>query len=165
MNDLDLRISKDGEEYYPWKLDLTNLNGGAIKGDNIVDNIEVVEANNVEAGLYTVRVSHKDGLKNFEQDFSLIISSSNQALSISNNTKSDDLVWPNPVNDILNVSLDNFKNFVSVKIINTNGILVYNDIHNYSSYLSINVQNLPRGVYILKINDSSNSLQKRIILK
>lgn len=165
VNDLDLRISKDGEEYYPWKLDLTNLNGGAIKGDNIVDNIEVVEANNVEAGLYTVRVSHKDGLKNFEQDFSLIISSSNQALSISNNTKSDDLVWPNPVNDILNVSLDNFKNFVSVKIINTNGILVYNDIHNYSSYLSINVQNLPRGVYILKINDSSNSLQKRIILK
>lgn len=165
VNDLDLRIYKDGQEYYPWKLNLTNLNGGAIKGDNIVDNIEVVEANNVEAGLYTVRVSHKDGLKNFEQDFSLIISSSNQVLSIVDNTKSDALVWPNPANDIVNVSLDNFKNDVSVKITNTNGALVYNKIYNNSSYLSINIQNLPRGVYILKINDSINSLQKRIILK
>ena len=165
VNDLDLRVFKDGEEFFPWRLDLTNLSGGAIKGDNIVDNIEIVELNIAEAGQYTVKVSNKPPLQNFEQDFSLIIASSNQALSLVNNTKSDALVWPNPANDIVNVSLDNFKNDVSVKITNTNGALVYNKIHNNSSYLRINVQNLPRGVYILKINDSSNSIQKRIILK
>src|SRR5690606_32217311 len=39
VNDLDLRITKDSEIFFPWKLDLNNITGSAIKGDNLVDNV------------------------------------------------------------------------------------------------------------------------------
>ena len=73
MNDLDLRVSKDGgTTFFPWKLDAANFSAAATTGDNLVDNIEKIEIQNA-SGEYIIQVSHKgssliDGL----QDFSLI---------------------------------------------------------------------------------------------
>ncbi|WP_421802185.1 S8 family serine peptidase [Flagellimonas sp.] len=73
VNDLDIRITKEGETYLPWKLNPAQANDAATKGDNKVDPFERVEAENAN-GTYTITISHKGGLKNGFQDFSLIVS-------------------------------------------------------------------------------------------
>lgn len=74
VNDLDMRISKDGQTYYPWKLSAINATNGAVQGDNRVDPFEKVEIPNASAGTYTITVSYKGNLKNGLQDFSIIVS-------------------------------------------------------------------------------------------
>ena len=73
VNDLDIRISKNDETHFPWKLNPANANDTAFKGDNKVDPFERVEVENA-SGTYTITVSHKGSLKNGFQDFSLIVS-------------------------------------------------------------------------------------------
>ncbi|GLU55840.1 hypothetical protein Dfri01_53010 [Dyadobacter frigoris] len=74
VNDLDLRLSANGTTYYPWKLDLSNVTGPAIQGDNNRDNIEKIEIPNPVAGqVYTLRVNHKGTLADNGQRFSVII--------------------------------------------------------------------------------------------
>jgi len=79
INDLDLRVSKDGgATYYPWKLDPANYSSPATTGDNIVDNIEKIEIQGA-SGEYIVQVSHKGGaLSNDMQAFSIIVSGINR---------------------------------------------------------------------------------------
>ncbi|MGY8934451.1 MAG: S8 family serine peptidase [Flavobacteriales bacterium] len=74
INDLDLRVSQDGgATFMPWKLDPENFSGGAINGDNLVDNIEKIEVIDA-SGEYIIQVSHKAAaLVNNVQAFSLIV--------------------------------------------------------------------------------------------
>ena len=72
-NDLDIRITKNGETYFPWKLNPAKANDAATLGDNKVDPYERIEIANAK-GEYTITVSHKGILKDGGQDFSLIVS-------------------------------------------------------------------------------------------
>jgi hypothetical protein len=72
-NDLDIRITKSGETFYPWKLNPAKANNSATQGDNKVDPYERIEIGNVN-GQYTITVTHKGNLTNGFQDFSLIVS-------------------------------------------------------------------------------------------
>ncbi|MCM4167956.1 hypothetical protein KCTC52924_01224 [Arenibacter antarcticus] len=73
VNDLDIRITKEGEAHFPWKLDGTNADSPAFKGDNKVDPFEKIEVLNAE-GTYTITVSHKNNLEGGAQNFSIIVS-------------------------------------------------------------------------------------------
>lgn len=73
VNDLDIRIIKDGEAFLPWKLNPAQASSAAIKGDNTVDPFERIEIPNAN-GTYTITVSHKGKLQNGHQDFSIILS-------------------------------------------------------------------------------------------
>ncbi|MDF0706778.1 S8 family serine peptidase [Flagellimonas okinawensis] len=72
VNDLDIRISKDGETFFPWKLNPARANDAATRGDNKVDPFERVEVENA-TGSYIITISHKGSLKNGIQDFSLVV--------------------------------------------------------------------------------------------
>ncbi|MBA4745450.1 MAG: S8 family serine peptidase [Muricauda sp.] len=87
MNDLDIRVTKDGETHFPWKLNPAKANDAATKGDNTVDPFERIEVENA-TGAYTITISHKGGLKNGLQDFSLIVSGA-QVSNCSIETPSD----------------------------------------------------------------------------
>jgi len=87
VNDLDIRITKDGETYFPWKLNPAKANDNAAKGDNKVDPFERAEVEN-GSGTYTITISHKGSLKNGQQDFSLIVSGA-QVSNCSIETPSD----------------------------------------------------------------------------
>ncbi|MFK7813166.1 MAG: S8 family serine peptidase [Maribacter sp.] len=73
INDLDIRITKNGETYFPWKLKASNAAASATTGDNIVDPFERIDIANA-SGEYTITISHKGDLQNGQQDFSLIVS-------------------------------------------------------------------------------------------
>ncbi|WP_420603372.1 S8 family serine peptidase [Flagellimonas sp.] len=73
INDLDIRITKDGETFLPWKLNPAKAASAATKGDNSVDPYERIEIASAK-GTYTITVTHKGGLKNGLQDFSLLVS-------------------------------------------------------------------------------------------
>ncbi len=72
INDLDIRITKDGETYFPWKLNPAKATSAAIKGDNLVDPYERIEVAGAR-GEYTITVTHKGSLKTGAQDFSIIV--------------------------------------------------------------------------------------------
>ena len=82
VNDLDIRITKNGTTYYPWKLNPANPNLGAYTGDNTVDNFEKIQINN-PSGTYTVTVSHKGDLKYNKQDVSVIVTGINNPFAIN----------------------------------------------------------------------------------
>ncbi|MCQ4064615.1 S8 family serine peptidase, partial [Riemerella anatipestifer] len=67
VNDLDVRVVKDGVEVLPWRLNPNNPAAPAVKMDNDVDNVEQVVIENPEAGAtYTIVVKHKRDLKKNE---------------------------------------------------------------------------------------------------
>ena len=68
VNDLDIRVTKDSNEYKPWRLTGVYSNE---KGDNLVDPFERVDIANA-SGEYTITVTHKGTLAE-DQRFSLIV--------------------------------------------------------------------------------------------
>jgi hypothetical protein len=73
VNDLDIRITQNGVDFYPWRLSAANATAAATKDDNRVDPFERIEIPNAE-GSYTLTVTHKSNLENGAQDFSLLVS-------------------------------------------------------------------------------------------
>ncbi|MEB8346372.1 S8 family serine peptidase [Flavobacteriaceae bacterium KMM 6898] len=73
VNDLDIRILKDGKEFLPWKLSAANATAAATRGDNNVDPFEKVEIVNA-SGEYTIIVTNKGSLKDQLQNFSIVVS-------------------------------------------------------------------------------------------
>ncbi|NBL65039.1 S8 family serine peptidase [Flavobacterium sp. NST-5] len=72
IHDLDIRVTKNGQTYYPWKLTLDSFYIYATNNsDNNVDNFERVTIP-AASGVYTVTVTHKGNLQTPSQDFSLI---------------------------------------------------------------------------------------------
>ncbi len=75
VNDLDIRITKNGTTYYPWILDPANPSAPATKGDNIRDNVERINIDSAKAGdTYTITISNKGTLTNGSQAYSLLVS-------------------------------------------------------------------------------------------
>ena len=76
VNDLDLRlINTSLQKYYPWKLKGSTPAAAATKGDNIVDNVEKVDAGNtIGQETWYVQITHKGTLVGGQQDFSLVLS-------------------------------------------------------------------------------------------
>lgn len=73
VNDLDVRITRNGTTYFPWKLDSDPTLDATRFGDNNIDNVEQVKIDAPSAGDYVITVSHKGTLVTNKQDFSLII--------------------------------------------------------------------------------------------
>ena len=74
VNDLDITLSKDGVDYFPWKLNPATVNAAATKGVNSLDNVEKIEISTPTAGAYLLKIKHKGTLVNQSQNYSLIAS-------------------------------------------------------------------------------------------
>ncbi|MBQ0738001.1 S8 family serine peptidase [Aquimarina celericrescens] len=165
VNDLDLRIiDSDNNEYFPWRLDINNVNSAANKGDNIVDNIEKVELNNssATAQTYTIQVTHKDNLVGDAQDFSLIISGTNSIELSTKNLNKNKLfnVWPNPANNFINITSE--KSDISdydINLYDLQGRMIMKNIDTET----VNISTLSKGLYILDFRNGNQSFQKKII--
>lgn len=82
VNDLDIRITKDGTTYYPWKLQ-SNANLAAINTeDNNVDNVERINIDGA-SGVYTITVTHKGTLQGGPQNFAFVVTGLSSGFSLA----------------------------------------------------------------------------------
>ncbi|MGK4566634.1 hypothetical protein [Flavobacterium sp. 3HN19-14] len=93
VNDLDLRITKGANTYYPWRLRANAAFNAVANGDDNVDNIEKVAVNNA-SGNYTITVTHKGTLVNGAQPFSLIVTGAQSNFAITSQS-ADKIVCSN----------------------------------------------------------------------
>lgn len=165
INNLDVKVTKDGQDFFPWKLDSTS-GTPAVKGKNDVDNIEVVEISPA-AGNYTITVSNDGTLFNFQpQRYSLIISGITGALSAgqSNELNGNIAVYPNPATDVINIGMDKGVDTsdCTVSLYDIQG----RQVKRFDTFIeSINVSDLSAGVYMLNINRNGSVTSKKIIIK
>ena len=89
VNDLDIRITRNGTTYYPWKLTPDTESPAVRTGDNSVDNIELIKIDNPPAGQYTITVTNKRALITGSQKYSLVVTGISSAFAI--NSTSDNL--------------------------------------------------------------------------
>ncbi|WP_179008791.1 S8 family serine peptidase [Winogradskyella forsetii] len=181
VNDLDLRVAKDGVEYLPWKLEFSAASGFSnSKGDNIRDNIERIDIDAPSSGTYTLTVTHKGVLKGnvggpFDpqsQDFALIVTGNNVTLGVDNNLLTNNLVvFPNPNKGEFTISFDsNLSNNedVKVEIHDISGRIVYNKnfVNNTVQFnKTINLGGVASGIYIANISKGSHITSHKIIIE
>ena len=174
VNDLDIRITDNSNnEYLPWRLDLSAL-PYAIKGDNIVDNIERVEVDFPSVGQYTITVSHKGLLAGFPspgtaQDYSLIVTGSDMTLSAGNNDLSDFMIWPNPAKELINYQFASAtEQACFVQLVDLQGRVVYsqNILGGYATIQGkINTSSYSKGVYLLSLSQGNQKTHKKVVLQ
>lgn len=161
-NDLDVRVTKDGVSYLPWKLGATH-ESAALRADNIVDNIERIDIPNA-TGNYTITVTHKRNLVSGPQEYTLIATNVTERLGTIDNQVSLFSVWPNPANSILNVKLE--KGSAEAATISISDIqgreVLTNNLNDVTNALNIN--GLSEGVYMVKVTQGSKQQFKKIIV-
>ncbi len=168
INDLDLRLEDSNSTIFtPWKLDNTNVNAAAIKGDNNVDNIERIDVASPVSGNYTLTVTHKGILTNSTQAFSVIITGANLTLSARENTFSNLKVWPIPASTRINISYKTLSENSKLSLYNINGSLVFKDVlpTSASKDYSIDTSKFAEGIYFLNIKSGNSKYTKKIIIK
>jgi hypothetical protein len=75
VNDLDMKITRADNTWYPWSLDPANPAAAATQSaPNRTDNVEQVSFQPSEAGLYTISVERNGTLTGGVQNFSMILS-------------------------------------------------------------------------------------------
>jgi len=175
INDLDLRIVRpNGQEVLPWALNKSWANQFTSRTDNNADPIEVVEYKGqatgvAPAGTYTIRVTHKGTLTNNSQKFSLIVSGiKKNGVSRDEKTFDNLNVYPNPTNNVVNISADLISIAdADVQIFDMNGKKVYSNdslFYNTNS-ASIDISNLSTGMYVLKLTTNTISQSIKVVKK
>lgn len=87
------------------------------------------------------------------------------ATAICHNNKPQIDVYPNPVDDVLNIHLDNRFEFHQIQLFNSNGKLIYKrDIDNITEIL-VEVSQLSPGIYHLKTNGESANIITKVLIK
>ncbi|MDM1409069.1 S8 family peptidase [Myroides sp. DF42-4-2] len=170
INDLDVRVYKDGVEFLPWKLNKDFNDLKALKGDNDVDNVEKIEIDAAETGTYVVKVTHKGTLKSGKQEYSLIMSRSDfNNLSTEEFELDESLfaLWPNPVMETLNVMLPEEAdlNGMSIELFDLSGRRIEQINTVTTNLVEIDVRGLSSGVYIVKIKGNGFEKTERIVKK
>ncbi|WP_159800055.1 S8 family serine peptidase [Flavobacterium sp. MK4S-17] len=168
VNDLDVRVTKvaGGNEYFPWMLNPLFLLGGAIQGDNVVDNIESIEVEN-PTGEYLVTVTHKGTLLGGSQDYSIVVNGVVDVNSVSENTSDSLVVYPNPVSSgsvRVNLADYNLSDF-TLSLYDMNGRKVIEKKYANESEVALDVSMVSSGVYLLNLEGSGKTLTKKLIVQ
>jgi len=136
--DETILINAGDFDFYQWNdqsSDSTLYIDGALVGQGVhTYSVEVIDAN----GCYS-----KDTINIAVE----ICSNINKV-----NEKSKILVYPNPVNDFLNISFQNKNNNSEIRIFNYNGKLI-DQLSSSKNTIIIDVSDYPKGMYLGKIED------------
>lgn len=169
VNDLDIRITKGTEVFFPWRLNDVKEQP-AIKADNFVDNVEKVEIKNPLSEVYTVTVTHKGNLVGGSQDFSLIISGIEVGSLGINDLENETLkLWPNPMKDFINVvEKSNFSEEMFVEVYDMLGVKKIDKKFTSSDSKNaqkIDVEFLSPGLYVFKIKQGNKTTMWKVLKK
>lgn len=162
INNLDLKVLKDGITYYPWKLDPEDPEAGATNNsDNDVDNSERVNIYNAQPGVYTIQVTHKGTLVGGSQAYSLVASSTNGLGLNSRDFDNSIFIYPNPAQNVLNFDVKNDVILSEVSVNDISGKEIFKSTNVIGN--SVDVSNLSAGVYFITFKSDTNSITKKFI--
>lgn len=134
-------------------LDLKRYEGKSANGNYLFRVIDLVPGNAGTINKIGVELCHRETSK----------------LAVSDVTKQSELsVYPNPTNGNFNIRMTTKTNKVTTEIINLAGQIVSTNTFNVAGNKidqAINATNLPKGVYIVKINDGDSTQTKKLIIK
>jgi hypothetical protein len=86
--------------------------------------------------------------------------------SVDTVSKFNVVVEPNPTNDIFNITFNNPKGNITVKIVDVSGTVIQKTtISNFETSKTFSLGNKTSGLYILQISDSETTLSRKIIKK
>ena len=169
INDLDVRVLKNGQTFFPWRLNKDFANPFALQDDNDVDVLEKIEVEN-PVGVYQIVVTHKGSLVGGSQNYSLIVTGINSSLSnveFDQSVEGNVVVWSsNKSDNLLSYEVVNVDGFLNkINIYDLNGRVVRCENTNNLSG-DIDVSNLARGMYIVDFEFFNNfKLSKKVFVK
>ncbi len=165
INDLDIKVSKDGIDYFPWKLQgMSNPAAPATNtGTNDVDNFERVDINN-PSGTYTITVTHKGNLFGNSQNFSLIATSDNlSTLSTNEEIKANDTkvdFYPNPAKNYIQINEKDKDLLINIYDVSGKLILTSKLVDN-----KISISHLVKGNYIANFINKKGEIKSFKFIK
>ncbi len=121
INDLDLRVGYQSEIFLPWVLNPDQPTLQAAKGNNLVDNIELVVIENPIPGkTYTISVMHKGTLQRAPQMFSLVATGVMPSGFCASNATSDqggriNSFVLNTINNLTSAGCTTYRDFTDFK--------------------------------------------------
>ncbi len=99
---------------------------------------------------------------------SIRINAQNKSANISFDENSDEnmefQVIPNPATDLINILLPIVDGTQTLKIFDITGKLVYNNEYSNTSNIEVNVSELKKGIYFLKIENETNTYNKKVVI-
>jgi hypothetical protein len=168
INDLDIRIVGTENTYLPWIIETGSFTNAATKGDNFRDNVEKIEVDNIPAGTYTVKVTHKGQLFNdVNQGFSIVVNNlSSYSLSVDNSFLNKVEVYPNPVlNNKIFINLNQSSDAnTEVLLLDITGRQVLKQNYKNTEKIELVTPTTLSGLYLLRINTSKGSFTQKIII-
>lgn len=75
------------------------------------------------------------------------------------------VVYPNPVEDKVNISMNKVYSKLEVSLIDNNGKVVYRNDFNLVQNLTLDMQTYSKGMYILQLNDGNHSVETVKLIK
>lgn len=167
VNDFDLRVIdlETNTTYFPWKLDLNQLSGPAIKGDNTVDNYEqILIEETVKDRKYRIVISSKGKLVNdegLETPQFYVLGVSGIADSLSTNNQKIAVqglhIYPTVATDVLNIQ-------TAQKVLQTEIFdLTGKKIQTTNNRKVIDVRTFIPGIYIVRIQTEQGIITKKFI--
>src|SRR5690606_13609723 len=117
----------------------------------------------------TIRVSHKGTLTNGSQKFSLIVYGiKDSGASVKKQSFDNLVVYPNPTENILNISADLVSIAdANVKIYDISGKLVYENANLFynTNAANIDISAFNSGVYLLKLETNETVQTVKVVKK
>lgn len=166
-NNLDIKVTKDSEVYYPYSLNVEDPFSPATReGVNNVDNMERVDVDFANPGVYTITVTHSGNLQfGNPQAFSLIVSGTEGLnLSVDSSDFADNIVvYPNPVVNTLNFSVPQNAQVSNVSMFDILGKEVGSRTQPLNN--SIDVSALSTGVYMVKFMVDGKPVVRKFVKK
>lgn len=146
VNDLDIKITKDGVNYYPWKMQgmSTPFDNATNTGTNDADNFERIDINN-PSGTYTITVTHKGTLSGGSQNFSLIATAESLSTLSVGETQQKEVTqfYPNPTKDY--IYINETKSNLKVTVYDVSGKMILNRSLTNNR---LDVSSLEKGNYV-----------------
>jgi hypothetical protein len=74
-------------------------------------------------------------------------------------------IYPNPAKDIVTVYFDGFLDEAEIKILDINGRVIFQTKNFINKEISIPTNQFSKGIYIVKIQDSSNQISSKLVIE
>lgn len=75
------------------------------------------------------------------------------------------LIYPNPANDFVNISLSDMNEGVSLQVFNSNGNLIGFETISMNNTMKINTSDYPKGLYFVKVTASTKTYSGKFIVQ